>query len=85
MLLLKTRFLSAFVAAYVSLHFLGGWLFYNSFLSFVSVKFVENATGLLKMMGVRAETSIYQLSVSQAAFKNHYSLIQHMCQGRPAG
>lgn len=65
--------------------FLGGGPFTTPLFAFVSVKFLENATGLVKTMGVRAETSIYQLSVSQAAFKNHYSLIQHMCQGRPAG
>lgn len=62
-----------------------GGNFITPFFAFVSAKFVGKATGLLKMMVVRAETSIYQLSVSQAAFKNHYSPIQHMCQGRPAG
>lgn len=85
MLLLKARFPSAFVAAYFWLHFLGVGHFTTPVFAFVAAKLVENATGLLKMMGVRAGTSIYQLSVSQAAFKNHYSLIQRMCQGHPAG
>lgn len=40
-------------------------IYHSVFHSFIfSAKFVGNVTGILKMMCVRAGTSIYQLSVS---------------------